>query len=103
MGNSYQDAPVGWHKFGIYAGWVATLGFAAWILLPRLIIGTSVTGAMIVTGIFTLVPIVIGCITLGVQAARKKVPEKRADGWIWIDFAGACIVGLILPDSTIYS
>jgi len=103
MGNSYQDAPVGWHKFGIYAGWVATFGFAAWILLPRLIIGTSVTGAMIVTGIFTLVPIVIGCITLGVPAARKKVPSKRAVGWLWFAFSGAFIVGLFLPDNTIFS
>lgn len=103
MGNSHHDAPIGWHKLGIYVGWVATFGAAAWILLPRLIIGTTVTGAMIITGIVTLIPIVIGCVTLGVPAARKKPPSKRAVAWLWIAFACAFIVGLFLPDDTIFS
>lgn len=103
MENSHQDAPVGWHKFGIIAGWVATFVFAAWILLPRLIIGTTVAGAMAVTVILTVVILAIGCVTLGVPAARKKTPSKRAVAWLWIAFSGAFVVGLFLPDDTIFS
>lgn len=103
MGNSYHDAPVGWHKFGIQAGWVATFLFAAWILLPRLIIGTTVTAAMVVTVILTVVILAIGGATLGVPTARKKTPSKRAVAWLWIAFSGALIVGLFLPDDTIFS
>ena len=103
MGNSYQGVPVGWHKFGIYGGWVGTFFFAAWILLPRIIIGTSVPVALVISILLPVVLISIGCVTLGIPAARGKAPSRRSVAWLWIAFSGALIVGAFLPDDTILS
>lgn len=103
MGNSQQNVPAGWHKFGIYGGWVATFVLAAWILIPRLVIGTTVPIAWVVTIVLPLILIAIGCVTLGVPAARNMVPTKRSIAWLWFAFFWAFIVGLFLPDSTIFS
>src|SRR5699024_12009928 len=46
MGNSQQVVATGWHKAGILGGWIATFLLAAWILIPRLVIGTEVPIAM---------------------------------------------------------
>lgn len=103
MGNSQQAAPTGWHKFAIYGGWVGTFVLAAWILLPRLIIGTTVPVAWVITIVLPLVLIAIGCVTLGVPASRGLTPTKRSVAWLWFAFFSAFIVGLFLPDDTIFS
>src|SRR5699024_10168717 len=84
-------------------GWIATFVLAAWMLLPRLIIGTSVPIAWVMTLLFPLILIGIGCVTLGVPAARGRIPTKRAVAWLWLAFFSAFIVGLFLPDDTIFS
>lgn len=103
MGNSAQEAPVGWYKFGIYGGWVGTFLFAAWILLPRMIIGTTSPIALVITILLPVMLIAIGCVTLGVPTARGKTPSKRSVAWLWIAFFWALIVGFFLPDNTIFS
>src|SRR5690625_3145184 len=103
MANTHQDVPVGWHKFGIYAGWVATFALGVWILLPRLLIGTEFAGAWAITIILSVVIILIGCATLSIPTVRKKVPSKRAVVWLWFTFFWALIVGFFLPDNTIFS
>ena len=103
MGNSQQVVPTGWHKFAIYGGWIGTFVLAGWILIPRLVIGTTVPITWVVTIALPLILIAIGCVTLGVPAVRGVVPTKRSVGWLWFAFFWAFIVGLFLPDSTIFS
>lgn len=103
MGNSQQVAATGWHKFGIYGGWVATFILAAWIFVPRLIIGTTVPGAWVMTILLPIIVIAIGCVALGFPAARGLTPTKRVVGWLWFSFFSAFIVGFFLPDDTIFS
>lgn len=103
MGNSQQVAPTGWYKFAIYGGWVGTFVFAAWILLPRLIIGTTVPITWVVTIGLAVLLIAIGCVTLGLPVARGLVPTRRSVAWLWFAFFWAFIVGLFLPDSNIFS
>lgn len=103
MGNSVHDKPVGWHKFGIYGGWIATVVLAGWILLPRLLIGTTVPIAWVITILLPIALLAIGGVTLGVPAVRGKVVSRRAVAWLWLAFLGAFIVGLFLPDNTIFS
>ena len=103
MGKSQQAVPTGWHKFAITGGWVGTFVLAAWILVPRLVIGTTVPIAWVVTIALPLILIAIGCVTLGVPASRGMVPTKRSVAWLWFAFFWAVIVGLFLPDSTIFS
>ncbi len=103
MGNTLQGTSDGWHKFAIYGGWVGTFVLAAWILIPRLVIGTTVPIAWVVTLALPVLLIAIGCVTLGVPAAREVVPSKRCVAWLWFAFFWAFIVGWFLPDSTIFS
>lgn len=103
MGNSQQSGPTGWYKFAIYGGWVATFVLAAWIVLPRLIIGTAVPVAWVMTILLPVTLVAIGCVTLGVPAARGLVPTKRSVAWLWLALFSAVIVGLFLPDDTIFS
>ncbi|MFD6813972.1 hypothetical protein [Enteractinococcus coprophilus] len=103
MGKSQQGVPTGWHKFGISGGWVGTFILAAWILVPRLIIGTTVPIAWVVTITLPLILIAIGCVTLGVPASRGMIPTRRSVAWLWFAFFWAFVVGMFLPDSTIFS
>lgn len=103
MGKSQQAVPTGWHKFAISGGWIGTFLLAAWILVPRLVIGTTVPIAWVVTITLPVILIAIGCVTLGVPASRGMVPTKRSVAWLWFAFFWAVIVGLFLPDSTIFS
>lgn len=103
MGNSQQLAPQGWHKFGINGGWIAIFFCAAWILLPRLIIGTTEPIALVITILLPVLLIALGTVTLGVPMSRGMVPTKRSVAWLWFAFFWALIVGLFLPDSTIFS
>lgn len=103
MRNSQQAAPNGWHKFGIYGGWIATFVLALWIVIPRLVIGTSVFGALVITILLSLILLAIGGVTLGVPAARKRVPTKRSVAMLWFALFWAFIVGFFLPDDTIFS
>lgn len=103
MRTSSSIIPVGFHKFGIIAGWVAIFALAAWILVPRLVIGTTVPVAWIMTIVLPILLIVLGSITLGLPTLREQVPSKRAVGWLWLSFLFAAIVGLFLPDNTIFS
>lgn len=103
MGNSQQVVATGWHKIGINGGWVATFVLAAWILVPRLVIGTTVPIALVMTILLPVVLVAIGCVTLGVPVSRGFSPSKRAIAWLWIAFFSAFIVGLFFPDDTIFS
>lgn len=103
MGNSQQSVPIGWHRFAIYGGWVATFVLAAWMVIPRLLIGTTATISWVMIVLLPIVLIGVGCVTLGVPTSRGLVPTKRSVGWLWFSFLGAFIVGLFLPDGTIFS
>ena len=103
MGKSQPAVPTGWHKFAISGGWIGTFLLAAWILVPRLMIGTTVPIAWVVTVSLPLVLMAIGGVTLGVPALRNMIPTKRSVAWLWFAFFWAFIVGLFLPDSTIFS
>lgn len=103
MGDTQQTVPTGWYKFAIYGGWVGTFVLAAWIVLPRLIIGTTVPITWTITILLPVLLIAIGSVTLGLPASRGLMPTKRSVGWLWFAFLSAFIVGLFLPDSTIFS
>lgn len=103
MANSYQSAPTGWHRFAIYGGWVATFVLAAWIAAPRLLLGTSSTITWVMVILLPLLLIGVGCVILGVPRFRGYTPTKRSVAWLWFSFLGASIVGLFLPDGTIFS
>lgn len=103
MGNLQESVPTGWHRFAIYGGWVATFVLAAWIILPRIIIGTTVPIAWFMTIVLPIGLIAIGCVTLGVPVARGFVPTRRSVAWLWFAFFNAVIVGLFLPDDTVFS
>lgn len=101
MGNSQQIVATGWHKFAIMGGWIATFLLAAWILVPRLIIGTSI--AWVLTILLPIILLALGCVTLGVPASRDQSPSRRAVAWLWFSFLNAFVVGLFFPDDTIFS
>lgn len=101
MGNSQQIVATGWHKFAIMGGWIATFLLAAWILVPRLIIGTSI--AWVLTILLPIILLALGCVTLGVPASRDLSPSRRAVAWLWFSFLNAFVVGLFFPDDTIFS
>lgn len=101
MGNSQQIVATGWHKFAIMGGWIATFLLAAWILVPRLIIGTSI--AWVLTILLPIILLALGSVTLGVPASRGQSPSRRAVGWLWFSFLNAFVVGLFFPDDTIFS
>lgn len=103
MGNSQQVIATGWHKAGIVGGWIATFLLAAWILVPRLVIGTEVPIALVLTILLPFVLLAIGCSALGIPTWRGQVPSKRTVVWLWFSFLNACIVGLFFPDNTIFS
>ncbi|NWN87129.1 MAG: hypothetical protein HLX51_01080 [Micrococcaceae bacterium] len=103
MGVSEQSVPTGLHKVAIYGGWAATFLLAAWIVLPRVIIGNTVLVAWVMTILLPLILIAVGLIILGVPAARGLTPTKRSVAGLWIALFNAFIVGLFLPDGTIFS
>ncbi|HEY4535973.1 MAG TPA: hypothetical protein VIG71_08390 [Enteractinococcus sp.] len=103
MGNSHNNVPTGWHKFAVFGGWIGSLVLAAWILIPRLVIGTTVPIAWVVTITLPILLISIGGVTLGFPTSRGMTPTKRSVAWLWFAFFWAFIVGLFLPDSTIFS
>lgn len=103
MGNSQQVVATGWHKAGILGGWIATFLLAAWILIPRLVIGTEVPIAMAMTVFLPIVVVAIGTSALGIPTSRGQSPSKRTVVWLWFSFLNAFIVGLFFPDDTIFS
>lgn len=103
MGNSQQTTPTRVHRFAVYGGWVGSFVLAAWILIPRLVIGTTMPIAWVISIALPLILIVIGCVTLGLPAARGMIPTKRSVAWLWFAFFSAFIVGLFMPDDTIFS
>lgn len=99
-----QQAPLtGMHKFAVYGGWFCTFALAAWMLVPRLVIGTTMPTAWVITILLPLILITVGCLTLGVPPSRGMVPTKRSVGWLWFAFFSALIVGFFIPDETIFS
>ncbi|MDN6151985.1 MAG: hypothetical protein L0I91_11305, partial [Yaniella sp.] len=103
MGNSQQVVATGWHKIAILGGWIATFLLAAWILVPRLIIGTAVPIALALTILLPIILLAIGCTALGVPISRGQSPSGRAVAWLWFSFLNAFVVGLFFPDDTIFS
>lgn len=103
MGNSQQVVATGWHKIAILGGWIATFLLSAWILVPRLIIGTAVPIALALTILLPIILLAIGCATLGVPISRGQIPSGRAVAWLWFSFLNAFVVGLFFPDDTIFS
>src|SRR5699024_11673379 len=81
MGNSQQVVATGWHKAGILGGWIATFLLAAWILIPRLVIGTEVPIAMAMTVFLPIVVVAIGTSALGIPTSRGQSPRKRTVVW----------------------
>src|SRR5690625_7501132 len=79
MGDTQQTVPTGWYKFAIYGGWVGTFVLAAWIVLPRLIIGTTVPITWTITILLPVLLIAIGSVTLGLPASRGLMPTKRSE------------------------
>lgn len=103
MGDTQQTVPSGWYRFAIYGGWAGTFVLAGWIVLPRLIIGITVPATWAISILLPVLLIANGCVTLGLPASRGLMPTKRSVGWLWFAFFSAFIVGLFLPDSTIFS
>src|SRR5699024_914599 len=78
-----------------------TFVFAGWIILPRLITGTSVPITWAISILLPVLLLVIGCVTLGLPASRGVKPTKRSVVWLWCAVLTGFIVGVFLPDNTI--
>src|SRR5699024_9381520 len=87
----------------IYGGWVCRCVLAAWIVLPRRIMGRTVPITWTITILLRVLLIAVGSVTLGLPASRRLMTTKRSVGWVWCAFLSAFIVGLFVPDSTIFS
>src|SRR5699024_9355480 len=103
MGNSQQVVATGWHKIAILGGWIATFLLAAWILVPRLIIGTAVPIALALTILLPIILFSVRCYGTGVSNIPGQGPCGPAGGMFMFSFPHSICFWLLFPDDTIFS